>query len=132
MWKHLAPIAALTLLTACSKEAPETAPVVDVAEPDTAPAAVADEDPHLWLEEVEGEEALAWVEEQNEVSLGYLESLPSFEPLFQRNLEIYNSDDRIPMLHLFEAFRCSDAGGVDLYYGTDTHWTAEGCAQPVD
>jgi prolyl oligopeptidase len=52
-------------------------------------------DPYIWLEEVEGEEALAWVEEQNEVSLGHLESLPIFEPLRERNLEIYNSEDRI-------------------------------------
>jgi prolyl oligopeptidase len=52
-------------------------------------------DPYLWLEDVEGEEALAWVEEQNEASLGYLESLPTYEPFRQRNLEIYNSDERI-------------------------------------
>jgi len=52
-------------------------------------------DPYIWLEEVEGEEALAWVEEQNKVSLGHLESLPIYEPLRARNLEIYNSEDRI-------------------------------------
>jgi prolyl oligopeptidase len=52
-------------------------------------------DPYLWLEDVEGEDALAWVEEQNKVSLGYLESLPTYEPFRQRNLEIYNSDERI-------------------------------------
>ncbi len=54
-------------------------------------------DSYIWLEEVEGEEALAWVEEQNAASLGHLESLPVFEPLRQRNLEIYNSDERIAM-----------------------------------
>jgi len=52
-------------------------------------------DAYTWLEDVEGEEALAWVEEQNAASLGHLESLPVFEPLRQRNLEIYNSDERI-------------------------------------
>ena len=52
------------------------------------------EDPYLWLENVEGEEALAWVEEQNTDSLGYLEALPTFQPVFERNLEIYNSDER--------------------------------------
>ena len=52
-------------------------------------------DAYIWLEDVEGEEALAWVEEQNAASLGHLESLPFFEPLRQRNLEIYNSDERI-------------------------------------
>ena len=55
-----------------------------------------DEDPYIWLEDVEGEEALAWVEEQNAESLGYLEALPTFEPLRTRNLEIYDSEDRIP------------------------------------
>ncbi|MCZ0951952.1 MAG: hypothetical protein OXJ56_05160, partial [Rhodospirillaceae bacterium] len=55
----------------------------------------ATDDPYIWLENVEGEEALDWVEAQNEVSVGYLESLPTFEGLYDRNLEILNSDDRI-------------------------------------
>ena len=55
------------------------------------------EDPYLWLEDVEGEEALAWVEQQNDVSLGYLEALPTFVPLQERNLEIYDSEERITM-----------------------------------
>ena len=97
MLKLFAPIAALALLAACSNETPQAPLATDAAEPGTVPAAVAEEDPYLWLENVEGEDALAWAEEQNELSLGYLESLPNFEPLFQRNLEIYNSDDRIPM-----------------------------------
>ncbi len=53
------------------------------------------EDNWLWLEEVEGADALTWVEEQNEVSLGYLESLPTYEPMRERNLSIYDSEDRI-------------------------------------
>jgi len=61
-----------------------------------AEPATDDVDPYLWLEEVEGEKALEWVDEQNAVSLGYLEALPNFQPLYQRNLEIYNSDERIP------------------------------------
>ena len=52
-------------------------------------------DAYIWLEDVEGEKALAWVEQQNAESLGYLESMPAFEPLRERNLEIYNSDERI-------------------------------------
>ena len=39
--------------------------------------------------------ALAWVEEQNKQSLGYLEALPTFEPFRDRNLEIYDSEERI-------------------------------------
>ncbi|NVK21591.1 MAG: S9 family peptidase [Kangiellaceae bacterium] len=54
------------------------------------------EDPFLWLEEVEGEKALEWVEKNNEKSLGYLKSKPLYEKLYQKNLEVYNSDERIP------------------------------------
>ena len=52
-------------------------------------------DPYLWLEDVGGDEALEWVEAQNTISLGYLETLPTFEPLRAQNLENYNSDDKI-------------------------------------
>lgn len=54
------------------------------------------EDPYLWLEEVEGERALAWVEQQNQASLDYLESLPLFPILREKNLAVYDSDRRIP------------------------------------
>ena len=57
--------------------------------------AYADDDPYLWLEEVEGEKALGWVEEQNRQSLEYLEALPTFEAFRRRNLEIYDSQQRI-------------------------------------
>lgn len=85
MQKPVFSAAALLLLSACGQsQAPESVSALDLTE-----------DPYIWLEEVEGEEALAWVEEQNEVSLGHLESLSTFEPLRARNLEIYNSEDRI-------------------------------------
>jgi len=94
----------LLFLAACDGQAPTTepeaaAPAVTAAVVEEAPTsdAAAPEDPYLWLEEVEGDRALAWVEDQNEVSLGYLEALPTFGPLYERNLEIYNSDERIPM-----------------------------------
>lgn len=76
---------ALVVLAACGKQE------------GSAPAAAYDfsKDNHTWLEDVAGEKALAWVEEQNAVSLGRLESLPVYEPLRERNLEIYNSDARI-------------------------------------
>ena len=79
----------------------------EIAEPDDAAGI---DDPYIWLEDVEGEEALNWVEAQNEVSVGYLESLPTFDGLYDRNLEIFNSDDRIaaPSLrgdHVFNFWR---------------------------
>ena len=53
-------------------------------------------DPYLWLEEVEGERAMAWVNEHNERSLGVLRGDPRFETLHQQALEIVQSRDRIP------------------------------------
>ena len=97
MRKSIAVMAACALLAACSNETTESTTTAEetAAEPD--PVVMTGTDPYLWLEDVEGEEALAWVEEQNELSLGYLEALPTFQALYQRNLEIYNSDERIPM-----------------------------------
>ncbi|AKS42452.1 prolyl oligopeptidase family serine peptidase [Wenzhouxiangella marina] len=57
--------------------------------------AASPEDPFLWLEEVESEQALDWARAQNERSEGRLQSHPLFEPLHQRYLEILNSEDRI-------------------------------------
>ncbi len=54
-----------------------------------------DEDQFLWLEEVLGEKPLAWVDEKNKQSLGVLEKLPTFQPFFDKNLEIYNSSEQI-------------------------------------
>ena len=54
----------------------------------------ADEDPYIWLEEVTGKKALEWVEERNRESLSVLEALPAFQPMFDRHMEIYNSDER--------------------------------------
>lgn len=53
-------------------------------------------DPNLWLEEVQGDSALAWVRAQNAVSTGELASDPGFEPLNRRILSILDSDAKIP------------------------------------
>jgi len=57
--------------------------------------AMAADDPFLWLEEVEGEQALDWARAQNERSLGRLEAHPEFAAIHARNLEILTSEDRI-------------------------------------
>lgn len=62
-----------------------------------APGADEAEDPYLWLEQVEGDEALAWVRERNAETTAELESDPRFQGFFERNLEILNSRDRIEM-----------------------------------
>ncbi|GGD14302.1 prolyl oligopeptidase family serine peptidase [Aquisalinus flavus] len=53
------------------------------------------DDPYLWLEEIEGEKALDWVEAQNARSLAILEGDERFEPMKAEALAILNSDERI-------------------------------------
>ncbi len=62
-------------------------------------------DPYLWLEEVEGEKALGWVREQNKVTQQELEALPNFEALRERVLTILDSDEKIPYISKY-GLRC--------------------------
>ncbi len=59
-------------------------------------AAIADDDPHLWLEEVQGDKALQWVRERNRESRAVLEKHPRFEAMRARFLEILDSREKIP------------------------------------
>src|SRR5688500_16717301 len=64
-----------------------------------APAAaqtVPEDDPYLWLEDVEGERALAWVRERNAETKAALESRPGFAQLNKDLRSILDSDARIP------------------------------------
>jgi prolyl oligopeptidase len=58
------------------------------------------DDPYLWLEEVDGERAMAWVAAQNARSTGVLEKVPEFAPIRSRIQEIYDSKDRIPSVSI--------------------------------
>jgi prolyl oligopeptidase len=53
-------------------------------------------DPYLWLEDVDGEEAIAWVKEQNSKATAELEAIPAYQPIYDRALAILDSRDRIP------------------------------------
>ena len=55
-----------------------------------------DVDPYLWLEEVDGEKALAWVKEKSDKDTAELEAVPEFKPIHEKLLEIFNASDRIP------------------------------------
>ncbi len=57
--------------------------------------AVDTDDPYLWLEEVEGEKALEWARARNEESLAVLQALPEYETFFEKNLAVYDSQERI-------------------------------------
>lgn len=58
-------------------------------------AGAQDEDPYIWLEEVEGDQALEWVNQQNSKSLAVLEGDERFAGLMESALRDYNADDKI-------------------------------------
>jgi prolyl oligopeptidase len=64
----------------------------------TGPAAVdtMNEDPYLWLEEVEGEKALDWARARSQAALSGMEADPAFGKLREDILAILESDARIP------------------------------------
>lgn len=125
MKKPLTAMAAMALIAACQSTPPqsEQAEVADPvatepeeAEPMTEPAPteaapeevvmevktypqenVAEgEDPYIWLEEVEGEEALEWVRSQNERTLEALQSGDMYQRYYEDALDVLQSDERIP------------------------------------
>ena len=55
-----------------------------------------DADPWLWLEDVQGDRALAWVRERNAESQAVLQAQPGFADTRAALLEVLNSSDRIP------------------------------------
>lgn len=55
----------------------------------------AQEDKFQWLEEVENPKALEWVGEWNKKSLEVLKNQNNYQSIYNKNLEIYNSNDRI-------------------------------------
>lgn len=58
----------------------------------------ADEDPYRWLEDVHGEQALAWVRERNAESEGLLAARPEYAPIREQLLAVLNSKQRIPQI----------------------------------
>ena len=58
-------------------------------------AGSANEDPYLWLEDIEGDSALGWVREQNRISDEAFKSDPLYEELETRFEEVFNDRDRI-------------------------------------
>jgi prolyl oligopeptidase len=77
----LAAIVALGLVVACEKA---DEPIKEVG------------DPFLWLEEVEGQQALDWVRAENDRSLQRLTEDPRFKTLYEEGLEDLTRTDRLP------------------------------------
>ena len=67
-------------------------------------AAVAQEDPYLWLEDVSGDKAISWVKEQNAKTQKLLEAEPLFASIRDKTLEVVNSRARIPAVAKRGAF----------------------------
>lgn len=53
-------------------------------------------DPYLWLEDVEGAKALAWAKDQNQKTTAEFEKVKQFKPIYERTLQILDSQERIP------------------------------------
>ena len=56
------------------------------------------DDPFLWLEDVLGERALAWVRDRNAHSQALLQARPEYEPIRAGLLEVMNAKARIPQV----------------------------------
>jgi prolyl oligopeptidase len=72
-------------------------------------------DPYIWLEEVEGERAMAWVEAQNTRSLGILQGDPRYQGLHDEALALVEARDRIAMPSF------NRDGTVDNFWQDGTH-----------
>ena len=72
-------------------------------------------DPYLWLEEVEGARAMAWVEQQNTRSLGVLQGDPRYAGLHEQALALVQARDRIPSPGF------TREGAIDNFWQDATH-----------
>jgi prolyl oligopeptidase len=94
-------------LAACStgpsieSPAPQPAAPAAVMSAPVQPAGATGEDPFLWLEEVQGDRAMDWVKQQNQRSLGSLQSDARYQRYHDAALRIVEARDRIP----FPSFR---------------------------
>jgi prolyl oligopeptidase len=87
------------------------APAVPSPAPQASPARTNPDadDPFLWLEDVEGERALAWVRERNARSLATLQGDPRYQRFHDEALRIVEARDRIA----FPSFR---GGSIENFW----------------
>lgn len=98
------PFSFAALLAACgSPEESSDSPAESATEPETSTSVTSEptpgpnlEDPFIWLEDVEGEDALAWAAEQNALSIPRLQGDPRFAAIRDAIETVLTSDDRIP------------------------------------
>jgi prolyl oligopeptidase len=56
------------------------------------------DDPHLWLEDIDSAQALAWVNDRNEATAQRLTARPGYDVLYRDALTALNSQSRIPLV----------------------------------
>ncbi len=90
--------AALSLLLMAACALPERPPMHPNSVPQTGSNPTMDPalDPYLWLEDVHGERALAWVRERNAESEAELQARPGFDALRSSIREVLDSKAQIP------------------------------------
>src|SRR5579863_4163046 len=69
----------------------EDVPLPEAAGPEGAP------DPYLWLEDVHGERAMAWVRAENAKTTAVFEKDPRYARLYANALAIVQAKDRLPL-----------------------------------
>ncbi len=106
-------LASTALATGVMAQSPTAPPNPPLAEGAFATSDATD--PYLWLEEIDGDRAMAWVNEHNTRSLGVLQGDPRYEPLHQQALEIVQSRDRIPNPGF------NHDGTIDNFWQDDSH-----------
>ena len=60
------------------------------------------EDPYLWLEEVDGQKALEFVDKQNKATFDKLSKEKDYQSIYTKSLAIYNSTERIVFPTLYD------------------------------
>jgi prolyl oligopeptidase len=89
-WQYTAPLRGLLPFLLAGLLA-ATAAMSQTSATDPAP-----QDPYLWLEDVQGERALAWVRERNAQSEALLQAQPGFEARRSAIREVLDSREQIP------------------------------------
>ena len=111
------------LLCAAAATLPSLAMPADAAAPD---------DPYLWLEDVQGDKALAWVRERNAETLKQIAAREEYAPTRERLLEVLNSRDRIPMVARRGEWLYNLWQDADHKRGLDEHGPIHGNQITVD
>ncbi|MGA8660761.1 MAG: hypothetical protein WB644_00490 [Candidatus Cybelea sp.] len=88
MRRRLAPQVAIAMLAGVAASASAQT---------TSPSGAANTDPYVWLEDVHGARAIAWVKAENAKTLAALQTDPNFSTLYAQALAIAQAKDRVPV-----------------------------------